>query len=164
VLSKSTWAVLALTCHIELFTQVHYKESIDPQAEICPLWKDVFLYHWKEESQHAILDELEWAECDAKLSEAERDQAVTDLIDLVVAVDGILQAQAAADADYFLAIKHGSCDASQQQAVRDGILAAYRYQYIVSGVSVERFQEQLFSKLNDSQKQRVLDALAPLLG
>lgn len=164
VLSKSTWAVLALTCHIELFTQVHYKESIDREADICPLWKDVFLYHWKEESQHAVLDELEWAAEDAKLSDADRDQAVSDLIDLVGAVDGILQGQAAADADYFLAIKQGNYDAPQEQAVRDGILAAYRYQYIVSGVSVARFQDQLFGKLNDAQKQRVLDALAPLLG
>lgn len=32
VLSKSTWAVLALTCHIELFTQEHYRESIEPDA------------------------------------------------------------------------------------------------------------------------------------
>ena len=32
VLSKSTWAVLALTCHIELFMQAHYRASIDPDA------------------------------------------------------------------------------------------------------------------------------------
>ena len=28
VLGKCTWAVLALTCHIELFTQTHYRDSI----------------------------------------------------------------------------------------------------------------------------------------
>src|SRR5262249_38618471 len=28
VLGKSTWAVLALTTHIELFTQAHYRQSI----------------------------------------------------------------------------------------------------------------------------------------
>ena len=33
VLGKSTWAVLALTCHIELFTQAHYRQSIEPDAE-----------------------------------------------------------------------------------------------------------------------------------
>lgn len=164
VLSKSSWAVLGLTCHIELFTQVHYKESIDREADICPLWKDVFLFHWKEESQHAVLDELEWAGCDSRLSDAERDQAVNDLIELVGAVDGILRAQATADATYFLAIMEGTCDATQEQTVRDAILDAYRYQYIVSGVGVKRFQEQLFSKLNDAQKQRVLDTLGPLLG
>ena len=70
VLSKSTWAVLALTCHIELFTQAHYRQSIEPDADLSELWKDVFLFHWKEESQHAILDELEWQREDAKLDAA----------------------------------------------------------------------------------------------
>ena len=60
VLSKSTWAVLALTLDIELFSQAHYRSSIDPDPNLSELWKDVFLFHWKEESQHAILDELEW--------------------------------------------------------------------------------------------------------
>jgi len=59
VLGKSTWAVLALTLHIELFTQLHYRESIGVDEELSPLLKDVFLYHWREESQHAIMDELE---------------------------------------------------------------------------------------------------------
>jgi hypothetical protein len=60
VLQASTWAVLALTCHIELFTQVHYRHSIDADEDLSELYKDVFLFHWKEESQHALLDELEW--------------------------------------------------------------------------------------------------------
>ena len=104
VLAKCTWAVLALTCHIELFTQAHYRQSIEPDADLSELWKDVFLFHWKEESQHAILDELEWKREDAKLTAEQRDRAVTDLIDLVGAVDGILQVQAAADTDYFLRV------------------------------------------------------------
>jgi hypothetical protein len=60
VLGASTWAVLALTCDIELFSQARYRSSIEPETQIDPLWKDVFLCHWKEESQHAILDEMEW--------------------------------------------------------------------------------------------------------
>src|SRR5215475_5065913 len=34
VLSKSTWAVLGLTCNIELFTQAHYRQSIEPDAAL----------------------------------------------------------------------------------------------------------------------------------
>jgi hypothetical protein len=49
VLGKSTWAVLALTCLIELFTQTHYRESIAPDENLSELYKDVFLIHWKEE-------------------------------------------------------------------------------------------------------------------
>src|SRR5689334_1613678 len=42
VLAASTWAVLALTCHIELFVQSHYVESIVTTANLCPLFSDVF--------------------------------------------------------------------------------------------------------------------------
>ena len=102
VLGKSTWAVLALTLDIELFVQAHYRASIAPQDNLSELWKDVFLFHWKEESQHAILDEIELVNEDRKLDADQRSAAVDDLIALVGAVDGILQAQAQADAGYFM--------------------------------------------------------------
>jgi hypothetical protein len=68
VLGASTWAVLALTCHIELFVLQHYRESIETDADLSDLWKDVFMHHAREESQHAIIDELEWKREDAKLT------------------------------------------------------------------------------------------------
>ena len=163
VLSKSTWAVLALTCDIELFTQAHYRQSIDPDAELSELWKDVFLFHWKEESQHAILDELEWKREDAKLTSAQRDQAVTDLIDLVAAVDGILQAQAPADVDYFLRVCGRTFDKKQVQQLRDTMLKAYRWQYITSGVQDERFQKVLGGMITEAQMNRIGAALAPIV-
>lgn len=163
VLGKSTWSVLALTCHIELFTAAHYRQSIDSDGELSELFKDVFMFHWKEESQHAILDELEWRREDAKLAPAERDRAVADLIELVVAVDGILQAQAAADADYFLEICRGPYSPEQRKRVRDGVLRAYRWQYIVSGVEQPRFQAILGSLLSKAQEKRIGEALAPIL-
>src|SRR5207342_1107261 len=95
VLAASTWAVMALTLDIELFTQAHYRASIEPDANLSPLWKDVFLFHWREESQHAILDELEFVAENAKIGTAERDAAVDDLIALVGAIDAMLQTQAA---------------------------------------------------------------------
>src|SRR5262249_14148569 len=99
VLGPSTSAVLPLPCNLELFTQAHYRSSIEPETDLSDLYKDVFLFHWREESQHAILDELEWRRENANLSAQERDQAVDDLIALVGAVDGLLQLQAAADVD-----------------------------------------------------------------
>jgi hypothetical protein len=90
-----------LTCHIELFVQSHYAKSIAPREELCPLFRDVFHYHWKDECQHVIFDELEWKTEHQRLSAADRDQAVNDFITLVAAVDSLPQAQAAADAGYF---------------------------------------------------------------
>ena len=163
VLAKSTWAVLALTCHIELFVLAHYRESIDPDPDLSPLWKDVFLYHWREESQHAILDELEWKREDAKLTPEARDAAVNDLIALVGAVDGILQAQAAADTHYFVEICGRPLSASDVEKLRAGILAAYRWQYIVSGVQEPRFAEALGGLITTGQGARIGAALEPIL-
>ena len=164
VLGKSTWAVLALTCHIELFTLAHYRSSIEPDANLSGLYKDVFLYHWKEESQHAILDELEWRRENAKLSVDERDQAVDDLISLVGAVDGLLQLQAGADADYFLKVGERRFAPQQAERLRAGVLKAYRWQYIVSGVEDARFMDILGSMITPEQTARIGNALAPILG
>lgn len=162
VLDKSTWAVLALTCHIEIFTQVHFKKSIEPDAELSGLWKDVFLYHWREESQHAIVDELEWMREDARLNAEERDRAVTDLIDLVSGVDGILQAQAQADAAYFMRASDRPLNADEAHAIRGAVLKAYRWQYIVSGIEEGRFLRTLMGMITPAQLERITAALAPL--
>ena len=163
VLGKSTWSVLALTCLIELFTQAHYRASIEPDGELSPLFKDVFLFHWKEESQHAILDELEWMRENAKMAPEMRDAAVDDLISLVGAVDGILQAQAAADVHYFFEVCGRPMAATEAAAVRATVLAAYRWQYIVSGVQIPRFGEMLNGMISQAQAQRISTALAPIM-
>jgi hypothetical protein len=163
VLGASTWAVLALTCHIELFTQVHYRHSIAPETGLSPLWKDVFLFHWKEESQHAILDEMEWLREDARLNGAERDRAVDDLIGLVGAVDGLLQPQASADADYFMRCLQRPLRDDEQARLSASLLRAYRWQYIVSGVQDARFSQLLSGLCNPAQTQRIQAGLAPLM-
>ena len=163
VLGKSTWAVLALTCHIELFSQAHYRASIASGDGLSPLFKDIFLFHWKEESQHAIIDELEWIREDARLASSEaRDAAVDDLIALVGGVDGILQGQAAADAEYFLRVVGLAADEKRAVQVAATVLKAYRWQYIVSGAIHPHFQKVLASVVSDAQMARIQAALAPL--
>jgi hypothetical protein len=159
VLGKSTWAVLALTLDIELFTQVHYTQSIAPDAELSELFKDVFLYHWKEESQHAILDELEIVRNDAEMTAGQRDRAVTEFIELVAAVDGILQAQTKNDASYFVAACGRTVDAAEAVAIEAAFLKAYRWQYIYSGAQQPHFQKVLSGLITKEQGQRIQAAL-----
>jgi len=164
VLGKSTWAVLGLTLDIELFVLAHYRSSIDGDEALSPLWRDVFRFHWMEESQHAVLDELEWRREHARAGAAEREQGVSDLIDLVAAIDGLLQMQAGADAEYFLRHAGGPYGAQQQAAIADLVLRAYRWQYIVSGVQNPRFLELLGSMIDGEQGARINGALAPIMG
>jgi hypothetical protein len=162
VLGKSTWAVLALTLDIELFTQLHYRQSIEPDAELSGLFKDVFLYHWKEESQHAILDELELLRHDAGLTAGQRDQAVDDFIGLVAAIDGILQGQARSDTGYFAANCSRAIGEPEAAAVEAAFLQAYRWQYIHSGAQHPHFGKVLSRLITEKQGQRIQAALATL--
>lgn len=162
VLAKDTWAVLVLTLHIELFVQLHYRQSIEPDNELSELFKDVFLFHWKDEAQHSVLDELELKRHDATRSVAEREQGVSEFIDLVVAVDSILQVQAKADAAYFAM----ACGRPVEQAEADRIAAhflkAYRWQYIFSGAGHPRFQSIVKGMIGEVQMKRIEAALGTL--
>jgi hypothetical protein len=163
VLSKSSWAVLALTLHIELFTQSHYRESIREDADLSALYKDVFLFHWKEECQHAIMDELEWRRLDAGTSDAARDMAVDELIQLIGAVDGIVQGQAAADRDYFARTCGRRLTEFETGMVQQTLLEAYRFQYILSGAGHPHFASTLASLTTDEQLERIHQALGRLV-
>ena len=163
VLGKSTWSVLALTCLIELFTQMHYQQSIEPHADLSPLWKDVFKFHWMEEVQHAMLDELEWAQEDRRLTLRQKERAVDDLIALVGAVDEILQAQATADAEYFLKIAGRRFNGEEETGIRALMLRAYRWQYIVSGVQHPHFGRLITGMTTEAQMARIQAALAPIV-
>jgi hypothetical protein len=164
VLSKSAWAVLALTSHIELFVQSHYQESIDGDPEASPLFRDIFRYHWKEECHHVILDELEWRRVHASLTAEERDRGVTDLIELVTAVDGIVQAQAAVDAAYFLRLCERNFSGDEQRALQELVVRAYRWQYIISGVQHPHFSRLLAELTTPTQLERIQRALNPIIG
>lgn len=162
VLATSTWAVLALTLFIELFTQLHARESIAPDDALSPLFKDVFMFHWREESQHAILDELEWARHDHALTAEERDKSVDEFIALVRAVDAILQAQAAEDARYFVATCGRDISPADSGRLKEAILAAYRWQYIFSGAQHPHFLEVLSGLITNQQSNRITTALSAL--
>ena len=162
VLGKSTWAVLALTLDIELFTLLHYRESIEPDAALSKLFKDVFLFHWREESQHAQLDEMEWLHCDSAISEEQRDRSVDEFIELVGAVDGILQAQAASDGSYVVANVQRRVGPEEAGAIRAAFLKAYRWQYIHSGAAHPAFGKVLTMLTTEAQRGRIQAALAGL--
>ncbi len=163
VLAKSDWAVLALTLHIELFTQAHYRSSMDADWGLSELWRDVFRFHWIEESQHAILDELEWRRAHALADAAARDRGVDELIELIGAVDTLVQAQAAADAAYILRHLGRTLPEADARAVGTTLLKAYRWQFIVSGAQEPRFMVALSSLVTQAQMQRIGTALAPIV-
>lgn len=163
VLGKSTWAVLALTTMIELLTQAHYRESIAPDPTLSELYKDVFFFHWREESQHAILDELEWRRTDAQLTRRERDEAVDDFIALLGTLAALLREQAKSDCAYFLRTSARTLSGEEAARVEAVMLRAYRWQFVLSGVDEEHFADTLAGMVTDQQAARIAASLVPLV-
>jgi hypothetical protein len=108
------------------------------------------------------MDELEWPKEDKKLSATQRDQAIDEVIELIAAVDSILQAQCAADVDYFVKVCEGSFTENEMERLKDGVLKAYRWQYIFSGIEHPRFQKLFVDLTTEDQRQRINTALASL--
>ncbi|AFM25090.1 hypothetical protein [Desulfomonile tiedjei] len=162
ILEKCTWAVMALIYEIELFTQEHYRQSMAREPDLSELYRDVFLFHWKEESHHAIMDALEWPRIDAGMNNEQRDKAVDEVIELIGSVDEILTEQSRLDANYFLQICEQKFDEAQREEIRNCLLDAYRWQYIFSGVEHSRFRALLGEITTPEQRERLEAALADL--
>jgi hypothetical protein len=64
---------------------------------------------------------------------------------------------------YFLKVCGRSLPSQEAERIRAGVLAAYRWQYIVSGVQEPRFSQILASMISQSQATRIGDALAPIM-
>jgi hypothetical protein len=113
----------------------------------------------KEETTHALMDELEWSREDKKLPPTERDRAIDELIELVAAVDGILQAQSKEDVDYFQKARNLLLGKGEIDRIRDGVLKAYRWQYIFSGTELTRYRAALGNLITKAQGERISKAL-----
>ena len=99
---------------------------------------------------------------DAGLTATQRDAAVGEFIELVAAVDGILQAQAKGDGGYFTATCGRAVHEAEARAIEAAFLKAYRWQYIHSGAQHPHFGKVLSSMITEKQGERIQQALATL--
>jgi hypothetical protein len=163
VLSKHTGAVLLLTDAIEWFTQLHYLSGFNDNAALDPFTRHIFKSHWLEESQHARLDHLEALRAFSGISEADRQIAIEDLIELVGAVDGLLQQQSGFDVDNLERYLDRPLNGSVRHEVYARVLDAKRYTFIESGVTHPNFVDLFGTVTTPAQQEQVQKALAGIL-
>lgn len=162
VLGKSTGAVLLLTACIEWFTQRHFLEAFREDDSLDPRTKRVFKAHWQEESQHAQMDHMETLRAFAEMTTAERDIAVDELIELVAALDGLLQQQVQHDLANFARYTRQDRSPAELDELRDALLEAKRWTFLFSGVTHPRFEELLHEVTSPAQRDRIGAALQDL--
>ena len=163
VLARDTGAVLLLTAAIEWFTQQHYLTCFQGDDSLDPFTHHVFRSHWLEESQHARMDHLETLRAFAAMSAARRETAIDDLIELVAAVHGLLERQAAHDVDNLERYLGRTLSPADQREVQAAVMAAKRYTFIESGVTHPNFQALFGMVTTPEQRGRVQAALGALL-
>ena len=163
VLSKNVGAVLLLTSAIEWFTQLHYLSGFKDAGDVDSFTKRLFRYHWLEESQHAKMDHLETIRAFGKMDDAGREAAIDDLIELVGAVDGLLQKQADFDVRNFAMYTERALADEEAQTLHASILKAKRYTFIESGVTHPNFQALFGEVTTAAQQEKVQAALGTIL-
>jgi len=163
VLSKSTGAVLMLTAVIEWFTQRHFQEAFREDERLDPFTKRIFRMHWQEEAQHAKMDHLEAVRAFESMTDAERDQAIDELIELVGAVDGLLEKQAGYDVENLVLCLDRELSPAEAREVYEAVLAAKRWTFIESGTTHPRFLDLFLQVTTPEQQARVTEALSSVL-
>ena len=155
------WAALALVLALVLSAQAHYRHSLEAADSLCPLWHDVFFFHWKEASQHAVLIELAWREAHARSDAAQREAAVAELAALLDELAGGVERQAAADAQFALRRLAPNLSHEAMQSLHRLLVLAYRHQFIGSGLTEPRFIHTLQALTTAAQRQRLSNHINP---
>jgi len=161
VLGKSRLTALMLTSMIEWFTQQHYLEHVRDSGDLDPLFHDILRYHWIDEAQHAKADSLLMEEVATAMSVSERNRAVDELLELGMAVDGLLAQQVELD----IATLEEACGRAISDAEKDEIRNrqrhSYRWTFLVSGLQHPTFV-RIVDELTSDGSEKIAGAATAL--
>ena len=105
------------------------------------------------------MDHLEAVRVFGKMDDAERDTAIDDLIELVVAVDGLIQKQTDLDVRNFAKYAGRVLTDEENQTLHDSVLKAKRYTFIESGVAHPNFLALFGEVSTPAQQEKGADRL-----
>ncbi len=161
VLGKSRLCSYLLTSMIEWFTQAHYLEHVKERRDLDPLFQDLLRYHWIDEAQHAKIDSLLIEELCDRISVADREAAVDELLELGGAIDGLLSQQADLDIESLERAVGRTFDDNERQEIKRHTLRAYRWTFLVSGLEHPKFV-QIVSELTRNGRAKLETAARAL--
>jgi hypothetical protein len=109
------------------------------------------------------MDHLETLRAFATMNDAQKDQAIDDLIGLVVAVDGLLKKQSELDVENLSKYAGRNFTSDESRQIYNGIFKAKRYCFIESGVTHRNFLELFVEVSTPKQQEKVQTSLQSLL-
>jgi hypothetical protein len=163
VLDTSPLTPLLFTSLIEWFTQLHYIAHVRDHDDLDALFRDILRFHWIDESRHAKLDSLMIDEVASEVPLEQREKAVDELLELGMAVDGLLAQQIELDIDALERATGRSFSDEDRDAIRDHQRRAYRWTFLVSGLEHPNFV-RIVEGLTDSGRDKLTAAAQALSG
>jgi hypothetical protein len=161
VLGKSRLAALLLTSLIEWFTQLHYLEHVRDDEKLDELFRDILKFHWIDESQHAKADSVLMNEIVGDLNEEEREGAIDELLELGMAIDGLLAQQTDMDIEALEGTTGRTFSGDEKDEIRTHQRRAYRWTFLVSGLEHPKFVK-IVSELTDAGSEKIASAAKAL--
>ena len=134
VRSKSKLAALLLTTVIEWFTQLHYVEHVRDHSDLDGLFRDLLRFHWMEEAQHAKMDTLLIGEVAERLTLAERETSIDEVIELGGAIDGLLAQQIGLNIEALEKVTGRTFTDGEKEEITTRTQRAWRWTFLVSGL------------------------------
>jgi len=161
VLGKSRLTALMLTSLIEWFTQLHYVEHVRDQGDLDPLFLDILKFHWIDEAQHAKADSLLMDAIAQDMTAAERETAIDELLELGMAIDGLLAQQVEMDIEALGTVCKRVFSDAEKQEIRASQRQSYRWTFLVSGLEHPKFV-QIVSELTSAGVAKIAGAARAL--
>jgi hypothetical protein len=161
VLGKSRLAALLLTSLIEWFTQLHYLEHVRDDEKLDELFRDILKFHWIDESQHAKADSVLMNEIVGDLNEEEREGAIDELLELGMAIDGLLAQQTDMDIEALEGATGRTFSGDEKDEIRTHQRRAYRWTFLVSGLEHPNFMK-IVNELTKAGGEKIAGAAKAL--
>lgn len=161
VLEKSSLGVVLTILHIEWMTQSHYLESVRDNQDIDPRFASLLRHHWMEEAQHAKLDTLILETLVESASLEEIDRGIDDYLAIGAMIDRGLQQQVEFDLVTLEKAIDRSFTDTEKDRFRQVQQAAYRYTFLVSGMTHREFTRTL-QQISASGAERIAESVFTL--
>jgi hypothetical protein len=162
VLGKSRLCTYLLTHMIEWFTQLHYIEHVRDRSELDGLFRDLLKHHFLDEAQHAKIDGLLIAELAGDVAEADREKAVDELLELGLAIDGLLAQQVGLNITSLEEAVGRRFTGAEKLEIEQHTRRAYRWTFLVAGLEHPNFRRTLaeVTHLGTAKIEAAVEALS----
>jgi hypothetical protein len=125
------------------------------------LFRDILKFHWIDESQHAKADSVLMNEIVGDLNEEEREGAIDELLELGMAIDGLLAQQTDMDIEALEGAAGRTFSGDEKDEIRTHQRRAYRWTFLVSGLEHPKFVK-IVSELTDAGSEKIASAAKAL--